>query len=425
MKKLLLTLFAIVLSVSAWAQSQRSTLRGRTKDGKTLTVQYYQGTVEDRIESVKYQLVDELQVEIKNLKNNIKDLQNRLDATNKEVNQLHKQMEQSSDHQGDMSALNQQIADKTEEIAQLSSQLDGLVNELNQAQEENNRLQAQLDSIKALPVPKSHTNDFPEMTPVIGVEAGLGAVLLGKSVNELWAKDITTGVQVAAYYGTASLSELLPVSIEAGVGFRRFSMAAHLSRCEYDGDSFIDYGYFCNPIYTFNDLTEKVTLNYLDIPIRICIGQPAKDHVSVYAKLGITPSLNIGTPTLVGSGVYSMKGYYKDWNVTLEDVEELGFVSNRDFYTDNTANLEGINVETSINKFNLWANLALGAYMPLKSTPVLLNIGFKLDYPILKIGETSFNDNTRHLSQWHTGLLQNGGRVWVPTFEVGVVYTLK
>lgn len=425
MKKLFLTLFAIVLFASAWAQSQRSTLRGKTKDGKTLTVQYYQGTVEDRIESVKYQLVDELQAEIKNLKNNIKDLQNRLDATNKEVNQLNKQLEQSSGHQGDMSALNQQIAEKTEEIAQLSSQLDGLVNELNQAQEENNRIQAQLDSIKALPTPKSHKKDISEKTPVIGVEAGLGAVLLGKSVNELWAKNITTGMQVAVYYGTASFSESLPISFEAGVGFRRFSMAAHLSRCEYDGDSFIDYGYLCNPIYTFNDLSEKVSLNYLDIPIRICIGQPVKDQVSVYAKLGVTPSLNIGTPALVGNGTYSMKGYYKDWNVTLENVEELGFVSNHNFYTDNTNDLEGINVETDINKFNLWANLVVGAYMPFKNTPVLLNIGFKLDYPLLKVGETSFKDNTKHLSKWHTGLLQNGGRVWIPSFEIGIVYTLK
>jgi len=61
MKKIFLVLFSLTLVTSTWAQTQRSTLRGKTKDGKTLTVQYYQGTVEDRIESVKYQLVDELQ----------------------------------------------------------------------------------------------------------------------------------------------------------------------------------------------------------------------------------------------------------------------------------------------------------------------------------------------------------------------------
>lgn len=424
MKKLFLILFTIVLSASAWAQSQRSTLRGKTKDGKTLTVQYYQGTVEDRIESVKYQLVDELQAEIKSKQNIVNDLQYQLNKANKQIEQLNNQLKQLNSPE-EYAAVNNQLAEKQEEVSQLSAQFDIMVNELNQAQEENNRLQAQLDSIKTLPAPKSLKKDIPETAPVIGVEVGLGAVLLGKSINELWAKDITMGLQVAAYYGTASLSESLPISFEAGVGFRRFSMSAHLSRCEYDGDSFTESGYRCEPIYTFNGLTEKVSLNYLDIPIRICIGQPVKDRVSVYAKLGITPSLNIGTPALVGTGTYSMKGYYKDWNVTLEDVEELGFVSNRDFYTDNTNDHDGIIVETDINKFNLWANLAVGAYMPFKNTPVLVNVGFKLDYPILKVGETSFKDNTKHLSKWHTGLLQNGGRVWIPSFEIGIVYTLK
>jgi uncharacterized coiled-coil protein SlyX len=419
MKKLFLTLFAIVLFASAWAQSQRSTLRGKTKDGKTLTVQYYQGTVEDRIESVKYQLVDELQDEIKNLKNNIKDLQNRLDATNKEVKQLNKQLEKSSGNQDDISALNQQIAEKTEEITQLSGQLDSLVNELNQAQEENNRLQAQLDSLQAVRITQNQKKSIPEKTPVIGMEAGLGTVLLGNSANGLWAKDIPLGTQFALYFGTARLSESLPISFEAGLGFRRFTMAAHLSQYEHCDGSFRDKdGDAYEAIYSFENLAEHLSMSYLDIPIRICIGQPLKDRVSVYAKLGITPSLNIGSPEIDGTGTYGVKGYYEKWDVTLENIPELGFVSNRDFYEENE-------VETEINKFNLWANVVVGAYMPFKNTPIVLNAGFKLDYPILKVGETSFKDDSKHLSGWHTGLLQNGGKVWIPTFEVGVVYTLK
>ena len=419
MKKIFLVLFSLTLVTSTWAQTQRSSLRGKTKDGKTLTVQYYQGTVEDRIESVKYQLVDELQDEIKSLQANVKDLQNRLDAANKQVKQLNLQKEQSSNNQNDLATLNQQLAEKTEEITQLSNQLDSMVNELNQAQDENNRLQVQLDSIRYVLTVKSQKKESPQKSPIIGIEAGVGAILLGTSVNDPWVKDITLGEQAAIYFGTACLSESFPVSVEAGVGFQRISMATHRNPCETTHDGFIDNDHdHCQAIYTFDNFTESLSLNYIGIPIRLCFGQPIKDRVSVYAKLGATPSINIGTPTLVGDGTYSLKGHYPGWNVTLEDIEELGFVSHHDFYEDNK-------VETEIKKFNLWGNLAVGAYMPLKVVPIVLNVGFKLDVPIMQIGSTSFIDNGIQLPERHTGLLQNGGRVWIPTFEIGIVYTLK
>lgn len=419
MKKIFLILFTFTFATSVWAQTQRSTLRGKTQDGKTLTVQYYQGTVEDKIESVKYQVVDELQDEIKGLKANVKDLQNRLDAANKQLKQLNVQVEQSSNSQNDLAILNQQIAEKTEEITQLSSQLDSMVNELNQAQEENNRLQVQLDSIRYVLTVKSQKKESPQKSPIIGIEAGLGAILLGTSVNDPWVKDITLGEQAAIYFGTACLSESFPVSAEAGVGFRRISMAAHRNTCETVQNGFMDNdGDPCQAKYTFDNFEESLSLNYIDIPIRLCFGQPLKDKVSVYTKLGVTPSINIGTPALVGNGTYSLKGHYPGWNVTLENIEELGFVSHHDFYEDNK-------VETDIKKFNLWGNLAVGAYLPLKVVPIVLNVGFKLDVLIMQIGCTSFIDNGIQLPERHTGLLQNGGRVWIPSFEIGIVYTLK
>ncbi len=417
MKKIFLILFTLTFATTAWAQTQRSTLRGKTKDGKTLTVQYYQGTVEDRIESVKYQLVDELQAEIKSKQTVVNDLQYQLNKANKQIEQLNSQLKQLNSPE-EYAAVNNQLAEKQEEISQLSNQLDSMVNELNQAQEENNRLQAQLDSIQASFAVQSQKKDLPEKTPVVGIEADLGAVLLGTSVIAPWVKEITTGMKAAVYFGTARLSESFPISVEAGVGFRRFSMAAHLNPC----DSIINFQDNdhdnCNALYTFGKLNENLSLNYIDIPIRICIGQPVKDRVSVYAKLGVTPSLNIGSPSIIGNGTYSLKGHYPQWNVTLENIEELGFFSNHSFYEDNS-------VETAINKFNLWGNLTVGAYMPLKAAPIVIKAGFKLDYPILKIGSTTFKDNGIQLPERHTGLLQNGGRVWIPSFEIGIVYTLK
>ena len=58
MKKLFLILIVTAITSTAWSQSQLSTVRGKTKDGKTVKVEYYQGAVEDVIKSVKYQLVE-------------------------------------------------------------------------------------------------------------------------------------------------------------------------------------------------------------------------------------------------------------------------------------------------------------------------------------------------------------------------------
>lgn len=83
MKKILLTIAVTLLVTTAWSQSQLNTIRGKTKDGKTIKVEYYQGSVEDYVESVKYQLVDELQARVT-------DLQGKLDAANKQLKDLKK-----------------------------------------------------------------------------------------------------------------------------------------------------------------------------------------------------------------------------------------------------------------------------------------------------------------------------------------------
>ena len=82
MKKLFLILVMTATAATAFAQSQLSTVRGKTKEGKTIKVDYYQGTVEDVIQSVKYQLVDELQAEVKSLQNQTKTLQGKVDEAN-------------------------------------------------------------------------------------------------------------------------------------------------------------------------------------------------------------------------------------------------------------------------------------------------------------------------------------------------------
>ncbi len=507
MKKLFLILIMTAAVATTWAQSQLSTVRGKTKDGKTIKVDYYKGTVEDVIQSVKYQLVDELQAEKKDLQSRANTLQTKLDAANKQVKELQKRLDDCVDPsevqrlrnqlaekdntikglRKDIAALNKQleecdkVTDTVPALAELRKQLkqkqdtifmlskqviklnkdkESLKNQLADCGDQSNcnELQIQLeekdaqiakneriiDSLKSIKpviqVPcddkikklqaeikeKEKTIDNlnkeladckkgvtkPVKSPAIGLEVGFGPAFPGSSVAEPWAKEVKSCLQADVYFGTARLSESFPISVEAGLGFRKFGMAARLNEYSTTVDAVDSDGDSYKAIYAFNGLEENLSLTYLDIPIRLCIGQPAKERVTAYVKLGVTPSIKMAS-TFVGKGRYSLKGYYPQWDVTIENVAPLGFGSDMDCY-------EG--VEPEIGMFNLWGNAAFGAYVPFKGSHVVLNAGVKLDYPFLGIGTFNASNN---LPDGKAGLLQNGGKVIIPSVEVGLVYTIK
>ena len=525
MKKLFLIFIMTATVATAWAQSQISTVRGKTKDGKTIKVDYYKGTVEDVIQSVKYQLVDELQAEVKNLQGNIKTLQTQLDDSKRQVKDLQNQLKNCGDAteaqrlrnqlaekekqikklnediaeldnrianlpQSDMSkevaALRQQLTEKealvssankqvvklnadvvqlekdkeelNKQIASLRPKGDDseVVRRLNERIDEKNvqisqlnsqiaRNEQVIDSLrhnKTVVVPTDKDRQLKDLrneitakeatisdlrrdldncrkgivksvkTPNIGLEVGFGPAFPGNSVAEPWAKEVKPCLQADVYFGTARLSESFPISLEAGLGFRKFGMAARLNEynttldaVDADGDSY-------EAIYAFDGLEESLSLTYLDIPIRLCIGQPAKERVTAYVKLGVTPSIKMAS-SFEGKGKFSLKGYYPQWDVTLENVAPLGFGSDMDCY-------EG--VEPEVKGFNLWGNVAFGAYVPFKGSHIVLNAGVKLDYPFMGMGTIKTTDN---LPDGKAGLLQNGAKVVVPSVEVGLVYTIK
>lgn len=469
MKKLFLILIMTATVATAWSQSQLSTVRGKTKDGKTIKVDYYKGSVEDVIQSVKYQLVDELQAEKKKLQDQLKNcadpaevqrLKNQVTEKEKQINKLNKEIERlkaqitPTPTIDDCSELQQQIEEKDATINSLNKQVVKLNVDVSQAKKEKDALSKQLeecekqkdcgeevatlkqkvkerdeqlrkqnsqivknertiDSLKRQHVSVVPSGDKkPAPTPVIGVELGFGPAFPGSSISEPWAKEVKTCFNADVYFGSARLSESFPISVEAGLGIRSFSIAARLNEyattleaMDIDGDTY-------HAIYAFNGLEENLSLTYFDIPLRLCIGQPAKERVTAYAKLGLTPSINVSS-TFSGAGTYNLKGYYPQWDVTLENIEHLGFGSDMACYE---------NIEPEINKFNLWGNVAFGAYVPFKGSPIVLNAGVKLDYPFMAIGSIKGSDT---LPEGKSGLLQNGGKVVIPSVEFGLVYTLK
>lgn len=466
MKKLFLILVMTATAATVFAQSQLSTVRGKTKDGKSIKVEYYQGTVEDVIRSVQYQLVDELQADVKSLQSQTKALQGKVDEANNQVKKLKKQLDEAGGDSAEEQRLRNQLAEKERQVAKLNNDIEALNKQIAELQkadmsgvvaslreqltekdvqiaEQEHKIDS-MKRIKTVVIPNNPDKQVTELrkqiaekdatiddlnhqlaryaskpvggkpakTPVIGLEVGYGPAFPGKSVSEPWAKQVKSSLQADLYFGTACLSESFPISVEVGVGFRKFGLAAILNEYNTSMDAVDADGDNYQAIYAYNDLQESLTLTYLDVPIRLCIGQPAKDRVTAYAKLGLTPSIKMSAK-FEGTGKHSLKGYYPQWDVTLENVESLGFGSDMDCYDG---------VEPEISAFNLWGTVAFGAYVPFKGSPIVFNAGVKLDYPFLTMG--SFNA-VENLPMGKPGLLQNGGKVVIPSVEIGLVYTLK
>ena len=413
MKKIVLVLVMIAVAVTMQAQSQLKTVRGKTKDGKTVSVQYYQGTIEDNIVSVKYQVVDDLEARIKTLQSDVRDLQNKLNNANNQVKQLENQVQvKDNENKNGNDALWQELQEKKDEVVLLNSQIEHLNGQLKQLNDEKAALQMQLDSISAVKYSKQEKEKC-KTTPIVGVEISAGPVLYNNTVNEQWRNGFGLNKQIAAYFGTARLMESFPLSIEAGIDVRSFALTAAREGYEKTIEGLVDAdGHSYDAFYTYSNLNEKLSLAYLGIPIRICFGQPVKNRISVYAKLGVTPSFRISNK-FEGEGTYTLKGHYSAWDLTFTDIEELGFVSEAPCYADG--------IMPATKPFVLWGNVALGACIPFGESPVQMNFGVKVDYSFTALGSA---EEVGTLTDG-AGLLNKGGKVLIPSFSLGLIYTLK
>lgn len=515
MKKLFLILVMTAIAATTMAQSQLSTIRGKDKNGKTIKVEYYQGSVEDYIESVKYQVVDDLQSqvtkkeseiktlngqvtkkesEIKTLNGQVKDLQGKVNKKDTEIanlNQRIKDLEGKADsgskNDAQINSLNDQIKDLQNQLAEKKTEvqnLNGSINTLNQQirelqngsndvnstiqklekekqellatiedlQKNNGNNSALIDTIakrngtiknleyeiKKKDVMLTSTNNKLNKqieecdrkmdsiiekcasgavksvpTPAISLSAGIGPVFVSNAkLGEVWSKDVATAKYFNLSYATARLSDALPLSIEAGIGIESYKMGAHINACQVKIERQVDMdGDAYTAIYDLGNINETASLTYLDIPISICIGQPEKNRVSAYFKLGLTPSINLGKK-FEGEGTYSLKGYYPQWDVTLDDVEPLGFGSNKNFYED---------AEINPAKFILIGHAAFGTYVPL-SKQLLLKAGLKCEYTFMQVAPELNGELPFALGQCN---VLAGAKIFVPSLEIGLVYTLK
>ena len=417
MKKLFLILMMTGLAMTATAQSQLSTVRGKTKDGKTLKVQYYKGSVEDVIQSVSYSVVDELNAKLEKANKEIERLKQQGGGSSADTKKLQKQVKdlekQVSDLKKKLADCNnptpsancdEQIAECQQQVEDRDKTIENLNGVLDACNQKIKDMQRKIDELSGKSVPMA--------SPVIGATFGMGPAFIGKSTPEVWAKNVNLATQFEVYYGTGTLTDGFPLSAEAGLGFRTFKMSAALAENtavfggnDNDNDSFEAH-------YSFNNLKESLSLSYIDIPLRICVSQPLKDRVTVYVKAGLTPSFKVAS-NFKGEGTYSLEGYYPQWDVTLQNIPELGFGENLACYEE---------YKPEVKPFVLWGNLALGAYVPFNESPIELNAGVKFDFPLTKFGTAASADL---IPGTYAAVLSNGGKATIMSLQLGIVYNLK
>lgn len=469
MKKLLLFILMTAAVSSVWAQSQLSTVRGKTKDGKTIKVEYIQGTVEDVVVSVSYQEVDELKAKNTTLEKSLNGAKSDLDKAKAErdkaktdLDKTKKELEAekakhtatpSTTPDPEITRLNKLVEEKEAKIKELDANITTLgtridsltdVNDklkkrvssvaiggdrvsndsLNSVIAENKRLktdlnnsQAQVKTLQQEVIRLSSNPAAGPKSPVIGLSAAFGPLFLtGDGMSDVWAKDFTMGKSFALYFGTARLSESFPLSVEAGVGIGSYKLKAGFQNYETSVSNYLDAdGDACTAHYAFTDVNEELNLSYLNIPISLCFGQPVRGRVSAYFKLGLTPSIKIGS-SFTGEGKYALNADYVEWGLHLDDIAHLGYGSGFDCYPDAT--------QPELSSFVLWGNVGFGAYVPFGNSPVLLKAGAKLDMMLMSAGESTLN-NSMSYNPNTCNLLVGGAKLLCPSVELGLVYSIK
>ncbi|MCR5714328.1 MAG: hypothetical protein K6F98_05310 [Bacteroidales bacterium] len=382
----LITLSLCCMAVEVCAQSQMQSIHGRTKDGKELKVDYYKGTVEDYMENVKYQVVDELQAQIKTLEAAVARRDRLIDT-----------LTQAS---AEAEALSEKYMQKEIQIDSLNNTITALNMTLHNLQLD--RAARQDRPQEAVTGGRNGDMSFfiglPARTPVIGVTAAAGPVLYDRDNEDMTVKDFRWFTQAALYFGTGRWGLNFPFSMEAGVGWRAISVLAPP-----DENTFF---WFDNN-QTLNRVKEKMTVKYLDFPVQCCFGQPSSSRITVYGKFGVTPSICLSSDYRI----VSPHGEEPPGRVVLP------------------VNMETVAAEPEARSFALWAHAAFGTYIPAGclrpvryASSLLFKAGIRCEYAVTPmIDHKPVEDATGYTadSAW------DGLRTFLPAIEIGLVYTLK
>lgn len=445
MKKILFIAFLALSFANLYAQSELIVVRGETMDGKKIRVDYYKGKSKDLIEKVEYQVVEELNAQVK-------EYQQQINEYSKTVSDLKKDKKAN---ESTIAKLNQRITALNDSLAlmeqrckeqQVNLELyrtqlktyqskDSVIDQMTSNDEE---FLAVIDSLTKINehlsreianCSKNMSNlqtDLvtPRVAYSVGIDVGLGVSLFTNKMNDFWNKNNTSNQHISVYFQTGSLLNKLLLSVGIGVGFDNMPIKAQFNyysvtiadMVDNDGDNY-------DLTMSYYDVKETGSLNYINIPVFVTIGQPYPNKLSLYAKLAIVPMINMNK-TATFTGTYTSTGYYKQWDVTIHDIPELGFLTDEKFDEK---------VDLGVNTFVLSGSLSAGVYIPLcnlnknpNGSNFVFKGGVRLDctfIPIVKQVSNDFSESTIQYLGAHNSF--ENSNVISPIVEIGLVYLFK
>ena len=167
-----------------------------------------------------------------------------------------------------------------------------------------------------------------------------------------------------------------------------------------------------------SEITEKLNISYLDIPVFIEFGNPNIDKIGFYGRVGVKISFPI-SQTFTPSGLASYEGYYEQYHVTLYGIDELGFYDNKSVYE---------NTEMNLNSVNISALLSGGITFPL-SNYLILRVGANANFGLMEISSQKADDydNSKYDGNYSKLLENPNAKTTTQSFglELGIIYNLR
>ncbi|MFZ4398522.1 MAG: outer membrane beta-barrel protein [Bacteroidales bacterium] len=450
MKKIGLLVLLILVCIQI--QAQEKNVIGKYNKEKNIKITYIPGAKGDIISSILYEGTelkeklnklttlesekvklknsnDQLLIEKTNLQNEIKLLKrpivggNNNDSLNLIITKKEAEYKLLiSENEKNIKEINT----KEVEIKRLRDELNNNINPgtttIKEKEKEIERLKKELEIRRVNPIkPNSEIDDYKKSKASVGFTIGSGKPYLSGDLinNSIWQENNPLSKEFCISYETSQLSTSSPISLSIGLGLSSYKLKAHFSFLKetVNGQTDIDNDTY-NAICLYSNVEENISLLYLNLPILFSYGIPRSNKMSLYGKIGITPSFNISN-SFEGSGNYNISGYYPEWNVLIHDVDALNFSSSSSTYK---------NVDYKINKFVLWGNISAGLYLPINGDSWMLKIGVKCDYSITPISkqldEIFIKGATYRINQSNM-LAGKGTRILSPGFEMSVIYILN
>jgi len=234
--------------------------------------------------------------------------------------------------------------------------------------------------------------------------------------NGTWT--IKNGIEFNLEFGYfMKLSQIM--SLGAGLGFSSYTTEISSSPQQYPNPDTTDIdGDTYTPLIETTEITEKVSLRYLDIPLFIEFSNININKIGFYGRLGVKLSFPL-SKTLNGSGYYSQEGYYQKYHVMLHDIPELGFTSDEQIYKGE---------EMALKPMNVSALLSAGITYPL-SNHLIIRLGANANVGLLEVSNKKADDfeQTEFTGPYSKLLDNKNATTTTRSFgvEIGLIYNLS